>query len=297
MSIPDEQLDFIESESARSLLDHLLEDARLYKTCQDYMDLLGFVAQMRNFAPFNALLLQIQKPGLRFAASKHDWHERFGAYVVEDARPLLILWPFGPVALVYDVIDVVGGRIPEDAQSFVAKGPITEDRIKEFTHRMASKDIGIEGMDAGDARAGYIRKLRAPKDEKTRGLYQIKINRNHTPSVRFVTIAHELAHLFLGHMGEDKKWGIKDRMHADHHQRELEAESVAFLVAKRNGVESKSETYLSDFVSKNNPMGSLDLYQMMRAAGQIETLLGVAAHTQFDNPKKSIRTNDELFSP
>ena len=78
MSVPDEQLDFIESESARSLLDHVLEDARLYKTSQDYLDLLGFVAQMRSFAPFNGLLLQIQKPGLRFAASKHDWRERFG---------------------------------------------------------------------------------------------------------------------------------------------------------------------------------------------------------------------------
>lgn len=292
MSIPDEQLEFIASESARSLLDHLLEDARLYKTSQDYMDLLGFVAQMRNFAPFNALLLQIQKPGLRFAASKYDWRERFGAHVVEDARPLLILWPFGPVALVYDVIDVVGGRIPEDAQTFVAKGPMTENRMKEFIRRMASKDIDTVGMDAGDGRAGYIRKLKAPEDEMTRGLYQIKINRNHSASVRFVTIAHELAHLFLGHLGEDKKWGIKDRRHADQQQRELEAESVAFIVAKRNGVESKSETYLSNFVSKNNPLGSLDLYQMMRAAGQIETLLDVAAHTQFDKPQKTHRTDE-----
>jgi hypothetical protein len=27
---------------------------------------------------------------------------------MEGARPLLILWPFGPVALVYDVMDTAG---------------------------------------------------------------------------------------------------------------------------------------------------------------------------------------------
>ena len=98
-------------EQARSLLDQLLEDSRLYKSSEDYLKLLEFIARMRNFAPFNALLLQIQKPGLQFAASRHDWRERFQADVREDARPLLILWPFGPVALVYDVIDLVSGNI------------------------------------------------------------------------------------------------------------------------------------------------------------------------------------------
>jgi hypothetical protein len=77
----------------RSLLDQLLADSRLYKSSQDYFDLLKFIARMRNMAPFNALLLQIQKPGLRFAASKYDWRERFGTEVREDARPLVILWP------------------------------------------------------------------------------------------------------------------------------------------------------------------------------------------------------------
>jgi hypothetical protein len=55
-------------------------------------------------------------------------------------------------------------------------------------------------------------------------------------------------------------------------QRELETESVSFLVCKRNGVTSKSETYLANFVNQNTTVGNLDIYQVMRAAGQIETL-------------------------
>lgn len=271
-------------EEARSLLDQLLEDSRLYKSSQDYMDLMEFIARMRNFAPFNALLLQIQKPGLQFAASKHDWRERFQAEVNEDARPLLILWPFGPVALVYDVVDLVSGNIPLDAQSFVAKGSITEDRITAFIEKMKARHITVSITDAGDGKAGSIQMTTSPKDEKTRGHYKMKINGNHPPAVRFVTIAHELAHLFLGHLGEDKKWGIKERRHGDKTQRELEAESVAFLVAKRNGVDSRSETYLTNYVRDHPTMADLDFYQITRAAGQIETLLGVAAHTRFDPP-------------
>jgi hypothetical protein len=277
----------------RSLLDQLLEDSRLYKSSADYLELLEFIARMRNMAPFNALLLQIQKPGMRFAASKHDWRERFGAEVKEDARPLLILWPFGPVALVYDVVDLVSGNIPVDAHAFVAKGPITETRISTFIGKMVAKGISIQNPDAGDGRAGSIGVVEPPKDRETRGRYRMKINANHSAPVRFVTIAHELAHLFLGHLGDDQKWGIKDRRHCTLPQRELEAESVAFLVAKRNGVESRSESYLANYVRDHQAMADLDCYQITRAAGQIETLLGIAAQSRFDPPVQ--KPSDLLF--
>ena len=108
--------------AARSLLDQLLEDSRLYTTSQDYMELLEFTQRLRNFAPFNAMLLHLQKPGLLYAASASDWLTRFGRKPKENARPLLILWPFGPVALVYDSMDTEGKDLPEDVASFFAHG-------------------------------------------------------------------------------------------------------------------------------------------------------------------------------
>ena len=118
------QQDLFETEAARSLLDRLLTDSRLYTRSKDYKDLLDFVVRLRNFAPFNAMLLQVQKPGLRFAASALDWTERFGRTPKEGTRPLLILWPFGPVALVYDLLDTEGEDLPRDVWSFYAQGPI-----------------------------------------------------------------------------------------------------------------------------------------------------------------------------
>lgn len=85
---------------AKSLLADLIERSRLYHRSQDYQALLDFTSRLRTFAPFNAFLLHVQKPGLRFAASAHDWQDRFDRTIKEGARPLLILWPFGPVAFV-----------------------------------------------------------------------------------------------------------------------------------------------------------------------------------------------------
>src|ERR1035438_5808205 len=91
------QQDLFETEAARSLLDQLLTNSRLYRQSKDYKDLLDFVVRLRNFAPFNAMLLQMQKPGMSYAASAHDWEIRFGRTPKEGARPLIILWPFAPV--------------------------------------------------------------------------------------------------------------------------------------------------------------------------------------------------------
>jgi hypothetical protein len=62
---------------------------------------------------------------------------------------------------------------------------------------------------------------------------------------------------------------------------ELEAESVAFLVCKRNGVESKSEEYLANFVDRNTNTGYLDIYLILKTAGQIETILELGDMVSF----------------
>lgn len=283
------QQDLFETEAARSLLDQLLEDSRLYTQSKDYKDLLEFVVRLRNFAPFNAMLLQVQKPGLRYAASAPDWRERFGRTPKEGARPLLILWPFGPVALVYDVLDTEGEPLPKDVASFFAHGPIEENQIAVFRSLMRKKNIEWHPVDAGDKNAGAIGVIQHATKDKEATQYWVRINRNHSPAVQFATLAHELGHLFLRHLGRDKALNVPERpkwLETNHIQRELEAESVAYLVCARNGVTSKSETYLANYVKQNTTVDEIDLYQVMRAAGQVETLLSLTAHTKYDKPAR-----------
>jgi hypothetical protein len=233
------------------------------------------------------MLLQVQKPGLTYAASADDWRLRFGRKPKDGARPLLILWPFGPVALVYDVMDTEGRDLPRDVASFFASGPIGEAEIAAFRERTSQKQIFWQDLDAGDSKAGSIRRIRGSSQEDSS--YRMMVNKNHSPAMRFVTLAHELGHLFLGHLGPDKQLHVPQRPRLTYEQRELEAESVAYVVCARNGVTSKSETYLKNFVDQNTTVGDLDIYQIMRSAGQVETLLGLAAKGGFIPPARATR--------
>ena len=170
--------------------------------------------------------------------------------------------------------------------SFFAFGTIDEQDMKGFIPLVNKKGIEFCRIDAGDRSAGEISVVtRTVKDKKVRG-YQILINRNHATAIQFASLVHELGHLFLGHLGPDKALNIPQRPRMDRAQDELEAESVSFLVCARNGVTSESETYLKDYVKENTTVDQMDLYQIMRAAGQVETLLGLVAQTKYDWPLK-----------
>lgn len=283
-----EQLDLIETEAARSLLDQLLGDSRLYRTGPDFKALLEFVVRLRNFAPFNAMLLQIQKPGLLYAASALDWRDRFGRSVNPDARPLLILWPFAPVALVYDVQDTAGQPLPAGVSPFATVGHIDESRLRDFVHLLDKKNIVWVPLDAGDGKAGSI--LRLQKSAGLPARYELRVNKNHTPAMKFTTLLHELAHLFLGHLGLDAHLKIPDRGSMNHAEEELEAESVAYIICHRNGLKPRSEQYLSKYVAADTSSDSIGLYQIMRAAGQIETLLGLAVPTRIGKPARKSKS-------
>lgn len=261
--------------TVRSLLDQLLQDSRLYVHSKDYKELLDFAVRFRNFAPFNAMLLQVQKPGLTFATSAHEWRERFQRRPKVGARPLIILWPFSPVALVYDILDTEGAPLPENVSAFLAQGVISSDKFASFKRLLKKKRIVWTALSAGDANAGLVRVVRRPADPKKPVEYCIHINEGHTLEVQFSTLAHELGHLFLGHLGRDRVRQIPDRTKLTGIQKEIEAESVAYLVCSRNEVTPKSQTYLSKLVTQDTTIDNLDVYQVMRAAGQVEAILGL----------------------
>ena len=143
------QTDSIWTDAARFMLDQLLEDSRLYKTGSNYKALLDFIVRLRNFVSFNAFL-QIQKPGLHRAASARDWRKTFGRSIKDAARPLLILWPFEPVALVYDLMDTEGDPMPTGISAFAATGTIDPFALEHLVRLLNRKSIAWNKVDASD---------------------------------------------------------------------------------------------------------------------------------------------------
>ena len=269
----------------RSLISQLIEQSRLYRTGPEYLGLLNFITRMRHIAPFNAMILQIQKPGLQFAASKVDWYRQHQRTIKEGARPLLILWPFSPVALVYDIVDTEGQDLPKDvAAPFRAQGDVTEERLTTMCALLAKQCIDCQSIVYGSGHAGHIQKTVTGallSGKPTRHHYAIRLNSDHSASVRFATLAHELGHLYLGHLGEDKGRKIKNRRNVPHAVREIEAETVSYLACNRQGVQNVSESYLSGYVNRPGAVDSMDVYAITAAAGAVEQLLGVACKLHF----------------
>ena len=263
-----------DSPAERALIDQLIAATKLYDSSEAIQELFAFTVRLREFAPFNAMLLHIQKPGLTHAASAHDWWHRFGRVPKKGARPLLVLRMKGPVDFVFDVQDTEGKDLPVDAFSFPTFGDLSDNRFAEFMRAVGKEKIDLVPLDAGDGQAGWIRLLARAKNDKGKNVYQLAYNRNHAAPTRFVTVAHELAHLYLGHLGADNGRRVPDRRDTPHALMEVEAEMAAYLVAMRNGLTPRSESYLSNY---KGAFEDLNLYAVTRTANAVETAMGISA--------------------
>jgi len=259
----------------RALIEQLIAETDLYRTSESFTELLKIVTKLRGFAPFNAMLLHIQKLGLTHAATARNWATTFGRKPKENARPLVVLRSMGPVDFVFDVLDTEGKDLPRDAFTFPTLGELSEAQFAQCLFAVKKERIQLVRVDAGDANAGSIKLIGVSTSPSGKHFYRIKYNSNHPPSTRFVTLAHELAHLFLGHLGPDRGRDVPDRRDRDHSLREVEAETAAYLVARRNGIKPSSETYLQKY---KGSFRALDVFAVMRAANEIEKVLGISAH-------------------
>jgi IrrE N-terminal-like domain len=137
-----------------------------------------------------------------------------------------------------------------------------------------------EGL--GHGRAGDVHHRRDAEDR-----FVVRINRNLDPPSKWATLVHELGHVYCGHCGRhDRGWwpdrreipGLHPTMQAD--IREFEAEAVAWIIASRAGIETKSVDYLASRVA---PLDNerVDLEAILQAANHIESLAPMTALKAF----------------
>ena len=56
-------------------LDKLFDEVGAYRSTKEYSELLHFIRRFRKYAPYNAMLLHVQKPGSQFVTTAADWAE------------------------------------------------------------------------------------------------------------------------------------------------------------------------------------------------------------------------------
>jgi IrrE N-terminal-like domain len=280
----------IDTESTRRALDELFRLTHQYNSTKAYDDLLKFMARFRFYAPYNAMLIHIQMPGAKFVASPHRWLQNYRQRIKPGARPLVILQPMGPVMFVFDVSDTeplpdAPPLPPEVTSPFEVRGGTIGNELERTIENAKRDGVRVSLRSAGSQSAGQIGTATttaslevvvrlAPKAESVRVpvRYELLLNSEHSREVRYATLAHELAHLYCGHLGTPNARWWPDRSHLSVTVREFEAESVCYLACRRRGIDNPSEKYLAGYVEHNSDVPKISLECVMTAAGMIEKM-------------------------
>lgn len=253
-----------------STIDTLLRQSKAYRSSQSYQEMLNFMAGFRDYAPYNNMLVKLQNPSCGFFATERDWRERFKRELIEDARPMLILAPMHPVMLVYDLDQTSGAPVPEHLKNFAHFDGEWDRGTLQLTLRNAQirDKIRVDAKPLSSTNGGFAQALRNDPNTKMR----IAIHDKLDEASRYGVLCHELAHIYLGHLGSDKDYWWPSRPQLDHRTMEIEAESVAFLVTSRAGLSGASASYVSGHLKDEEFPKSVSLDQVARVASRIEEM-------------------------
>jgi IrrE N-terminal-like domain len=263
-----------DQESTRKALDDLITRALAYRTGPELKALFDFMRRFPHIAPYNATLLHVQNPGIGYALRARFWERDYRRRVRPGARPYVVMQPFGPVAFVFELsdtepIDPAVDLVPEIAKNpFPAKGQPPLGAIERLISACAEAGIEVERRDRGTILAGSVQRLAGRTPE-----FHLLLNSKHTEAQQLGTLAHELAHVFCGHLGYLEEGFWPDRRYATKVTRELEAESVAYLVTDRLNLDIGSVQYLASYLSDDKPLPNYSLDSVLKAVGKIEEML------------------------
>ena len=238
--------------------------------------LTGYLEAMSRFHDYsfgNCLLIVKQRPTATLVAGFHAWKKR-GRSVMKGERGICILAPmvrksedegeesktvYGYRAVhVFDVAQTEGDELP-DINRIGGDPGESLARLHAAAGRLGV-EVGVEDhLDGADG-------------VSTGG--RVYLLRELSPAASFCTLAHELAHELL-HRGEDRKSLTKM-------VKELEAESVAYVVSRAVGLDNalaQSTDYIHCHGGDSASLAKSLQRIQQTAAAIIEQLVSVTAST------------------
>ena len=238
-----------------SSLDEMFAASRSYRRSSEYLELLKFINKFPRYSPYNCLLLHTQNPSISYVATARAWRRKFNRHPKFDARPLIILAPMSPILFVYDLKDTEGGPVPDElGRPYQTQGALdikawvrTVDNIK--VHCIEVREVVLSHEHAGSAMKldTNFRRRHPELNIEAASVYLVLINSAYTLEDKYSSLAHELAHIFCGHVGAEESDWWEDRRREKHNEMEIEAESAAYLICQRKGLLANSNKYLAQY--------------------------------------------------
>lgn len=271
-----------------ALIKELQDKVGNYKSPEELNDLLDFMRRFVHLSAFNAFLIHTQNRGSTFVATATQWWDRFNRTIKPGARPMVILWPFGPVRFVYDLSDTEGDDFPRLLlEPFRVEGHIEQCLYDNLINNLSLYGVRYEESNLGSNSGAYIQtNMGQPyiyeNNVKMNIYYNLIVSEKLPIESKCRAVIHELGHLFCGHLGEDKtgKKRFKGRTFLEREEKEFEAETVCYLVCSRLGIDPDSARYLRGYTYKNGEMPKIGLDAVIKAVGIIENMISLLIDKQ-----------------
>ena len=275
-----------QAELSRRSVGTMVELALERRYASSIGDLLDQVASLRQYKPFNGLMTVLQCPKAKHLLTLEEWRTRWGRRVKPGENPIVLLVPHGPVKFVFDVSqteDPDGSQVlpPHLANPFEMKDVVGAgvayarllERAKEVGVRVSSTRSGypsagcIERVNAGILQIVAGKRLGEPA-RQVPVRYEVLVNQALSATEQLATLAHELGHLFCGHVGGLKADRWQPRR-PDQPVREFEAESVAILVFERIAPQATLPPYLDQYFQPGQSVPEVAWDVVVRAASWV----------------------------
>ncbi|MBR6444899.1 MAG: ImmA/IrrE family metallo-endopeptidase [Prevotella sp.] len=268
-------------------IDELQFLVKEHRQSREFQKMLDFVGRFHYLAPYNAMLVEMQKPGATFVFSGRKW-KKYGRRPKPNAQQLITLVNFGPVQCLFDFSDTepIPGEMAKEETELMEmwdsglkgiQGSIDERDLNTLIQNLPSYGVYLDdSFLASNTYGGYIKpylkEMKVPLNKTdvvtTQARFLISVNHKQTKTEKFHTICHELGHLFCNHLSYD----VRKMRTLTLKEREFEAETVAWLVCKRRGLMNPSEEYLATY----SPHGEIPICStefILKAVTEIEKML------------------------
>ena len=274
-------------------VDLLYQTVSSYSKSKEFKSLLQFCAGQKHLSPYNAMLVQMQRPDALYVLGADDWKHKYNRLIKSDARPLIILVPFGPVDFVFDVKDTepLKNMFPDDIKELlkVIKKTYSEKQLNiEEKQQNLINNLSLHGISfgqsllGGDELGAQIELSRQKKNinvalnkkSKIRwdSYFLLSVNGQQDMHTRFAALCQELSHLFCHHIPGYGWWESRsNELNLD--SMNFEARCVTWLVCERQGITNPTKELLTTYLQHHKKIPNVSLDFILQAANEIEKML------------------------
>lgn len=283
------QADDVPADEAQSevsqALRYMVEHALRFSRVKGFEDLLERLAGYRQYLPYNALLLLLQLPDVRHVLPAYRWEQDYRRRIRPDAQPLMALVRGGPVMFVFDISQTEETPESRCVAAFADPLRMTDlseaaDRLEWVIENAKADGVRVSSVPLGLGYGGCIWPVegapaqpvlirRRPREtELVQVRYETVVNRRLSATERLAVLAHELGHLYCGHIGthDERWWRARPGLRAD--CKEAEADSVARIVIRSLAPDLELPRILHRSFSQEE-LAELSLEMVTKAAGRI----------------------------